>query len=322
MTPAELSLIVQDAVRRAMDEGALKGAGPPSGITVGRPRAGGCGDWASNAALRLAGPVGLPPLRVAEILRDRLAGVPGIERVDVTGPGFLNFTLGGGSGASVVRAALAAGVGGGGGDGLRGSEVVLREPGEARAAVVTEVVARLLRGQGARVEVRADRGERLRVVPADPDVRRYGADAVRWALLRPAGRDRALDPAPLLVQTEANGLFTVRYAHARTRAVLGNAEALGVRAEPGEDGDARLLRALGDWPETLAGAARLRAPDRVARQLEAVADAFLGFQHTVLPRGDEKPSAAHRARLALAEAAGTVLAGGLSLLGISAPVHL
>jgi arginyl-tRNA synthetase len=42
----------------------------------------------------------------------------------------------------------------------------------------------------------------------------------------------------------------------------------------------------------------------------------------VLPRGDEKPSAAHRARLALAEAAGTVLAGGLSLLGIDAPDHL
>jgi arginyl-tRNA synthetase len=42
----------------------------------------------------------------------------------------------------------------------------------------------------------------------------------------------------------------------------------------------------------------------------------------VLPLGEEKPSAAHRARLALAEAAGTVLAGGLSLLGIDAPHHL
>ncbi len=52
------------------------------------------------------------------------------------------------------------------------------------------------------------------------------------------------------------------------------------------------------------------------------ADALLGFQHVVLPLGDEKPSAAHRARLALAEAAGAVLAGGLSLLGISAPEHL
>jgi arginyl-tRNA synthetase len=42
----------------------------------------------------------------------------------------------------------------------------------------------------------------------------------------------------------------------------------------------------------------------------------------VLPRGAQKPLAAHRARLALAEAAGAVLAGGLSLLGIDAPDHL
>ena len=74
--------------------------------------------------------------------------------------------------------------------------------------------------------------------------------------------------------------------------------------------------------DALATAARHRAPDRLARHLVTVADAVLVFQHTVLPLGDEKPSAAHRARLALAEAAGTVLAGGLSLLGIDAPEHL
>ena len=54
----------------------------------------------------------------------------------------------------------------------------------------------------------------------------------------------------------------------------------------------------------------------------AVADATLALLPATLPLGDEKPSAAHRARLALAEAAGAVLAGGLSLLGIDAPEHL
>lgn len=58
------------------------------------------------------------------------------------------------------------------------------------------------------------------------------------------------------------------------------------------------------------------------RHLVVLADALLDFQYHVLPKGDEKPSAAHRARLALAEAAGTVLAGGLALLGIDAPDHL
>ncbi|MFR9789049.1 ArgS-related anticodon-binding protein NrtL [Streptomyces sp. MB22_4] len=79
---------------------------------------------------------------------------------------------------------------------------------------------------------------------------------------------------------------------------------------------------LADYPRILAAAATHRAPDRLARHLVTVADAVLPFLTCVLPIGEEKPSAAHRARLALAEAAGTVLAGGLSLLGIDAPEHL
>ncbi|MEU3520173.1 ArgS-related anticodon-binding protein NrtL [Streptomyces sp. NPDC006654] len=88
------------------------------------------------------------------------------------------------------------------------------------------------------------------------------------------------------------------------------------------DAPAPLVTALADYPRILTAAAIHRAPDRLARHLVTVADAALPFLVTVLPRGDEKPSAAHRARLALAEATGTVLAGGLSLLGIDAPEHL
>ncbi|RMB80939.1 ArgS-related anticodon-binding protein NrtL [Streptomyces shenzhenensis] len=83
-----------------------------------------------------------------------------------------------------------------------------------------------------------------------------------------------------------------------------------------------LLAVLADHPRILRAAAVDRGPDRIARHLVAVADAALPFLLTVLPHGEEKPSAAHRARLALAEAVGTVLAGGLSLLGIDAPDHL
>ncbi|WP_276206205.1 DALR anticodon-binding domain-containing protein, partial [Streptomyces ossamyceticus] len=83
-----------------------------------------------------------------------------------------------------------------------------------------------------------------------------------------------------------------------------------------------LLTAISEYPHVLLRAATHRTPDRLARHLVVTADALLTFQHTVLPRGEEKPSAAHRARLALAEAAGTVLAGGLSLLGIDAPEYL
>ncbi|MGW0566361.1 ArgS-related anticodon-binding protein NrtL [Streptomyces tauricus] len=182
----------------------------------------------------------------------------------------------------------------------------------------------------------------LRPVPAAQDPTPLGRDAARWALLHPAPHDRPRITDEHLVQAEGNPLFRVRYAYARCQALGRNAAALGFSAAPGDSGDCEdcedcghsgcsgdrtsgaspLLDALDTYPHVLAAAARHRAPDRLARHLVTVADALLAFQHTVLPLGDEKPSAAHRSRLALAEAAGTVLAGGLSLLGIDAPTHL
>ncbi|GGR67289.1 hypothetical protein GCM10010252_01250 [Streptomyces aureoverticillatus] len=174
--------------------------------------------------------------------------------------------------------------------------------------------------------------------PRTPDPLRLGRDAARWALLHPAPHDRPRTDDDHLAQRESNPLFRVRYAHARTRALTRNAADLGFTAAPGNahapgpaDAAAHdladtaahsLLTALGDHPTVLAAAARHHAPDRLTRHLVRTADAFLAQAGTVLPLGDEKPSAAHRARLALAEAAGTVLAGGLSLLGISAPEYL
>ncbi|MEV4789392.1 ArgS-related anticodon-binding protein NrtL [Streptomyces tuirus] len=164
---------------------------------------------------------------------------------------------------------------------------------------------------------------RVAPVPAPADPLPLGRDAARWALLHPAGHDRPRIPGDHLVQRESNPLFRVRYAHARTRALLRNAADLGFHPEPGPVSEADALTALlGDHPRVLAATATHHTPDRLARHLLAVADAAMPLLPAVLPLGEEKPSAAHRARLALAEAAGTVLAGGLSLLGIDAPDHL
>ncbi|MFC8218599.1 ArgS-related anticodon-binding protein NrtL [Streptomyces sp. NPDC057362] len=107
-----------------------------------------------------------------------------------------------------------------------------------------------------------------------------------------------------------------------TAPLPGSAPGTPTVTTPLADAAPELLAALADHPRVLAAAAEHRAPDRLARHLVAVADAALPFLLTVLPRGGEKPSAAHRARLALAEAVGAVLAGGLDLLGIDAPDHL
>ncbi|ANS67966.1 arginyl tRNA synthetase [Streptomyces lincolnensis] len=177
----------------------------------------------------------------------------------------------------------------------------------------------------------------IRPAPALSDPVRLGRDAGRWALLHPASHDGPRIGDDYLVQRESNPLFRVRYAHARIRAVSRNAADLGFDAEPqaltgietntGTGTDTateakNLLTHLADHPRVLAHAAEDRAPDRLARHLVSVADAVTPLLASVLPCGEEKPSAAHGARLALAEAAGTVLAGGLSLLGIDAPEHL
>lgn len=376
MTPADLSRTVLHAVRRAVDEDALR-APVPARVRVERTRPGGSGDYACAVALQLAGPAALPALEVARILRERVAAAPGVGLVEITGPGFLSFTLD--APAEGDRAVLAAvreqGLAYGHGDALRDEVHQFHHAREVRAAVIAQAVFRLLVAQGARGRTTCEQAPdpdwvrlgvtvnaygtppvpltEIRPVPAGATagelLERLGPDAARWGLLRAAGHDRAALGPELLVQGEANPLFRVRYAHARARALTRGAALLGFTAEPTPYGESHaepapdaahgpydqgpapydsaarpLLDLIADHPGVLLAAARHRAPDRVARQLEAVAHAFFDFHDSCppLPAGDEKPSAAHRSRLALAEAAATVLAGGLSLLGIRAPEHL
>ncbi|MCM2421656.1 ArgS-related anticodon-binding protein NrtL [Streptomyces sp. RKAG293] len=337
MTPAELSRAVLSTVRRAVAADELR-VTVPDRISVQRPPRPGCGDYATNVALQLAGAAGCPPREVAEVLRKRLATEPGIAQVVIAGPGFLNITLDAAAYGDVVRKVLERGAAYGHGDALAGTYVTPVHDGEPRAAVTAEVLERLLRSCGASVGAgdSAEPPEPVSVRPAGATAaqlcERLGPDAARWALLRPPADDTpSLDPAVLLSQRAGNPLFRVRYAHARSRALLRNAHDLGI--EPSSDAsdgtfhhpaETDLLGLIADYPRVVETAARHRAPDRVARHLERLADAFLRFHDECppLPRGDEKPLAAHRVRLSLAEATGTVLAGGLDLLGISAPEHL
>jgi arginyl-tRNA synthetase len=60
---------------------------------VERPRDRSHGDWAANAALVAARPAGRSPREIAALILSHLPEVPHVERVEVAGPGFLNFTL-------------------------------------------------------------------------------------------------------------------------------------------------------------------------------------------------------------------------------------
>ncbi|PWS44180.1 hypothetical protein DKT74_12695, partial [Streptomyces sp. ZEA17I] len=120
-----------------------------------RTRPGGSGDYACAVALQLAGEAGLPALEVARILRERVAAEPGIGRVEVTGPGFLSFTLDAPADRdrAVLDAVRGRGLAYGHGDALRVEALQLHHAREVRAAVTADAVRRLLTAQGARVRV-------------------------------------------------------------------------------------------------------------------------------------------------------------------------
>lgn len=308
VTPAELSRAVRAAVCGAVADGELARVVVPERVTVRRPPRSGDGDWATGVALGLAGAAGRPAREVAEVLRARLCRMPGIARVEVAGPGFLNVTVDGAARARLVARLQRDGGPAPRGGVPRGSRVAVGDAGEPGVHVVVPPVHDPLR------------------------------DAERWAAATgvAAGRGAgvALDGAvpgwlaPLLVQRESNPLFRVQYAYVRTRALCRHARELGVVPDPEGAGyeapeEAELLGLLADH-ERVSRVGEAGDTARLARHLVAVADAFLRLHQAgrLLPRGDEKPGAAHRARLALAQATGVVLAGGLSRLGVTAPAHL
>ncbi|MEU8890710.1 ArgS-related anticodon-binding protein NrtL [Streptomyces sp. NPDC048442] len=318
MTPAELSRTVLRAVRRAVEEEVLP-APVPERAAVERTRPGGTGDYASNVALRLARAARKSPREVAEILRERLAGTPGLAAVEVTGPGFLNFTLDVSTGEEVVRELLDRGV-------VRSDALAVPVPAPdalARLGRDAAVWALLLPAPDTELLAQHERNPLFRV--------RYAHSRTR-ALHRNAadlGFSSAYEAAPDARHDAPRAAAHDAPYEAAPEAPRAAAPDVPYEAAPEPPyktvTDApELFALLGGYPVELDAAVRLGAPERLARHLVAVADAFLRFHDTanVLPLGDEKPSAAHRSRLAVAEAAGTVLAGGLSQLGISAPDHL
>lgn len=167
------------------------------------------------------------------------------------------------------------------------------------------------------------------VVSLEDLIDAIGVDAARYALAR-YSPDSPID-IDVELWTRAsrdNPVYYVQYAHARIASLLRNAAELGITRgddfEPGllsHEKEHELLTALGEFPQVVASAAELREPHRVARYCEALAGTYHRFYDScrVLPQGDEPATDLTVARLWLVEASRTVLANGLSLLGVTAP---
>jgi arginyl-tRNA synthetase len=160
VTPEQLQDVVRTAVATAAERGALP-VDVPGEVVIERPKNPEHGDYATNVALRLAKPAGRPPREVAELLAEELRAQPGIARVDVAGPGFLNITLAEGALGQIAVRAVTAGNDFGRTDVLAGQrlnlEFVSANPtgpvhiGGTRWAAVGDALARLLESSGADV---------------------------------------------------------------------------------------------------------------------------------------------------------------------------
>jgi arginyl-tRNA synthetase len=160
VTPADLSAAIRAAVAAAIEAGDFPGAVPDE-VVVERPKNPEHGDYATNAALRLAKPAGRPAREVAEAVAARLRRTDGVEKVDVAGPGFLNITLASGSLGELARRIVEAGAAYGRGDALAGRtvnlEFVSANPtgpvhlGHTRWAALGDSLHRLLEAAGAAV---------------------------------------------------------------------------------------------------------------------------------------------------------------------------
>jgi arginyl-tRNA synthetase len=160
VTPEELSASVAAAVATAVANGDLAVELPVS-VAIERPKNREHGDYATNVALQLAKAAATPPRVIAELLAAVLVTAPGISKVDVAGPGFLNITLEAAAHGVLAQTIVDAGNTYGHTQTLAGQninlEFVSANPtgpihiGGTRWAAVGDSLGRVLQASGARV---------------------------------------------------------------------------------------------------------------------------------------------------------------------------
>ena len=168
-----------------------------------------------------------------------------------------------------------------------------------------------------------------------------GSDSVRFMMLyRKNDAPLDFDFAEVTAKSRDNPVFYVQYAHARAHSVFRNAAEIfseisadGTGAgEPDlarldDEGEIALMKRLALFPKTIENAARTHEPHRIAFYLNELASDFHGqwnrgasSPHLRFIREDDCRLTV--ARISLVRAVSTVIATGLSLLGVEAPQEM
>jgi arginyl-tRNA synthetase len=161
MTPQELAGHIRAALLSAISSGQLNLSAEdiPAEIVVERPKHLDHGDWATNVAMQVGKKAGLNPRAAAEILQPILKELPGVEGVEIAGPGFINIRLDAASQGELARDIIAKGKNFGRGSQLAGKKInvefISANPtgplhlGHTRWAAVGDAIARVLEAEGA-----------------------------------------------------------------------------------------------------------------------------------------------------------------------------
>lgn len=161
MTPADIAASILRILASLQASGSLTAGELPTEVTVERPKNRDHGDWATNVAMQWGAKLAANPREFANILATELAKEPGVEKVDVAGPGFINITLSAAAAGEIAKQIVLAGEAFGTGTDLSGLkmnlEFVSANPtgpihiGGTRWAAVGDSLARIFEAQGASV---------------------------------------------------------------------------------------------------------------------------------------------------------------------------
>ena len=85
--------MITHAIQLAEAEGCIPQIGEMPVVVIERPQKRDHGDYSSNVALRMAKPMEMSPMTIAQAIADRVEGGELIRSASAAPPGFVNLTL-------------------------------------------------------------------------------------------------------------------------------------------------------------------------------------------------------------------------------------
>ena len=158
----QLILVLQDAVEKLLGEHEHDGAQIDApGIHLEVPRNPEHGDFSSNVAMLLAKPLKAPPREIAKLLLEAIGAQDFIAKIEIAGPGFINFSLTKQAATQVLQLVEQQAEEYGKSAALRGQNILIEfvsanptgplHVGHGRGAAYGDAIASLLKASGAEV---------------------------------------------------------------------------------------------------------------------------------------------------------------------------